>query len=256
MSATRSSSGPVDIAASAMAHTLFISDLHLSVERPRINRQFFDFLERTAPAAQALYILGDLFEYWIGDDDSESNLNIDVACALARLDMPVYLMHGNRDVLIGQVFADQCGARLISDPTVAELYGTRTLLMHGDTLCTEDIEYQKFRAYAHDAENQRKFLAQTLAARREQMLDMRARSNTSKYEKSAEIMDVTPDAVEQALRENAYPRLIHGHTHRPAKHVHSVDSRLCERWVLGDWYECGSYLRCDPTGCESLPLPL
>jgi UDP-2,3-diacylglucosamine hydrolase len=240
-----------------MPHTLFISDLHLTADRPQINRQFFDFAERVAPAAQALYILGDLFEYWVGDDDTENPLNTDVAGALAQLTLrgvPVYFMHGNRDVLVGQAFSAQCGTRTIGDSTVVDLHGTRTLLMHGDTLCTDDVEYQKFRAYAHNPDNQRKFLAQPLATRREQMLGMRAQSNASKSEKSAEIMDVTPAAVEQTLREHGYPRLIHGHTHRPARHFHSVDGRECERWVLGDWYQRGSYLRCDAVGCEAVQL--
>ncbi len=237
-----------------MSHTLFISDLHLAAERPHINRQFFDFVENAAPSAQALYILGDLFEYWAGDDDTESPINAEVARALAQLTqrgVPVFLMHGNRDLLIGQAFADRCGARLINDPTVVDLYGARTLLMHGDTLCTSDIDYQKFRLYARNPENQSRFLAQPLAARREQMLGMRAQSNASKGEKSAEIMDVTLAAVEQALREHGYPRLIHGHTHRPARHAHGVDGRECERWVLADWYERGSYLRCDANGCAA-----
>jgi UDP-2,3-diacylglucosamine hydrolase len=242
-----------------MAHTLFISDLHLAAERPHITRQFFDFLELAAPAAQALYILGDLFEYWVGDDDTDDPLNGRVAGALAQLTghgVPVYFMHGNRDVLIGQAFASRCGAQLISDPTVIELHGTRTLLMHGDTLCTGDIEYQKFRAYAHNPENQSNFLQQPLAARHRQMLDMRAKSEASKSGKNAGIMDVTQSAVEHALREHGYPRLIHGHTHRPARHTHSLDGRTCERWVLGDWYQRGSYLRCDAGGCECVHLEM
>ncbi len=243
-----------------MAHTLFISDLHLAVERPRINEQFFAFIRDTAPAAEALYILGDLFEYWIGDDDRDEPLNDAVARALAALGthgargIRVYLMQGNRDVLIGADFVSRCGATLIADPTVVDLHGTRTLLMHGDTLCTDDFEYQAFRVYAHDAENQRKFLAQPLAARRDQMRGMRAKSEQTKKEKTEEIMDVSPATVEAALRVHGYPRLIHGHTHRPARHAHAVDGHACERWVLADWYARGSYLRCDTGGCESLTL--
>ena len=238
-------------------HTLFISDLHLTAERPHINQQFFGFLEQVAPAAQALYILGDLFEYWVGDDDTEDTLNRSVASALAQLTQhgtPVYFMHGNRDVLVGQAFAARSGAQLIADSSVIDLHGTRTLLMHGDTLCTGDIEYQKFRAYAHDPENQAKFLQQPLAARHQQMRGMRAQSETSKSNKAADIMDVSLAAVEQVLREHGYPRLIHGHTHRPARHVHRVDGHDCERWVLADWYQRGSYLRCDSLCCESNPL--
>jgi UDP-2,3-diacylglucosamine hydrolase len=239
-------------------HALFISDLHLAAERPSINRQFFTFVRDVASSAEALYILGDLFEYWIGDDDREEPLNDAVAHALVALaahETRVYLMHGNRDVLIGNDYAARCGATLITDPTVVDLYGTRTLLMHGDTLCTEDIEYQKFRTYAHDANNQRQFLAQPLAARRDQMRGMRAKSEQVKQEKSVEIMDVTQTTVEAALRAHGYPRLIHGHTHRPAQHTHSVDGHSCERWVLGDWYGRGSYLRCDASGCKVTLLP-
>ena len=235
-----------------MSHTLLISDLHLTAERPRINQQFFDFAEQVAPAAEALYILGDLFEYWVGDDDTEDPLNNRVAEALARLTqrgVPVYLMHGNRDLLIGGAFAARCGAQLIPDPTVIGLHGTRTLLMHGDTLCTDDIEYQKFRAYAHHPETQSNFLQQPLAARHQQMRGMRAQSEASKSNKAADIMDVSPAAVEQVLRDHNYPRLIHGHTHRPARHVHGVDGHNCERWVLNDWYAHGGYLRCDAGGC-------
>lgn len=240
-----------------MPHTLFISDLHLAAERPHINQQFFAFTRDVAVAAEALYILGDLFEYWIGDDDREDPLNDDVARALAMLaaqSTRVYFMHGNRDVLVGADYAARCRATPITDPAMVDLYGTRTLLMHGDTLCSDDLEYQKFRLYAHDAENQRKFLAQPLASRRDQMLKMRAQSEQVKKAKSEEIMDVTQATVEATLRTNGYPRLIHGHTHRPARHMHGVDGHLCERWVLADWYQQGSYLRCDAEGCNAIPL--
>ena len=238
-------------------HTLFISDLHLTAERPQIHQQFFDFLQHTAPAARALYILGDLFEYWVGDDDIEDALNARVATALLQLTrrgIPVYFMHGNRDVLLGQAFAARCGIQLIADPTLVDLHGIRTLLMHGDTLCTGDVEYQKFRAYAHDPKNQSQFLQQPLAARHQQMRGMRVQSEASKSHKAADIMDVSPTAVEQVLREHDYPRLIHGHTHRPARHMHTLDEHNCERWVLGDWYQRGSYLRCDADCCEVMPL--
>ncbi len=238
-----------------MPHTLFISDLHLTVERPHINRQFYDFLETVAPAAEALYILGDLFEYWIGDDDTEDPLYTTVSSALTGLTqrgVPVYLMHGNRDLLVGPAFAARCNARLIADPTVLDLYGTRTLLMHGDTLCTDDVAYQNFRSYAHNPQNQSQFLQQSLALRRQQMRTMRAQSEASKSIKDGGIMDVSTIAVEHVLRLHDYPRLIHGHTHRPAQHAHVVDSHECERWVLSDWYDRGHYLRCDTGGCVAL----
>jgi UDP-2,3-diacylglucosamine hydrolase len=237
--------------------TLFISDLHLHAGRPHITRQFLDFVERTARGAEALYILGDLFEYWIGDDDTDDALGSSVARALEQLGahgVAVHLMHGNRDLLIGRGFAQRCGASLIPDPTRLHLYGTPTLVMHGDTLCTDDIDYQNFRAYARDPRNQAQFLALPLAARRQQMLELRGRSERSKTEKTAEIMDVSAAAVEALLREHGYPRLIHGHTHRPARHVHVVDGHPCERWVLNDWYERGGYLYCDGEGCRLVRL--
>lgn len=238
-------------------HSIFVSDLHLTPDRPRASELFFDFTSRIAPAAAGLYILGDLFEYWVGDDDLGDSFNASVADALAAVShcgVPLYFMQGNRDVLAGKAFADRCGARLIDDPTLVDLHGTRTLLMHGDTLCTDDVEYQKFRAYARDPGAQEKFLSQPLAERRKQMLAMRARSEQSKQEKSAEIMDVAPSTVDDVLREHGYPRLIHGHTHRPGRHLHTVDGRPCERWVLTDWYGRAGYLRCDESGCQAVEL--
>jgi len=237
--------------------TLFISDLHLSPERPHVHPQFFDLTGRIARRADALYVLGDLFEYWLGDDDLGDPLNTAVADALRALSVsgvPVRLMHGNRDLLIGRAFAQRCGAELIDDAVLVDLYGVRTLVMHGDTLCTDDTDYQKFRAYARDSGNQARFLARPLAERREEMLEMRRRSEESKRAKPVDIMDVSGYAVDKVLRDHGYPRLIHGHTHRPARHVHVVDGRACERWVLNDWYERGGYLRCDAGGCAALSL--
>ena len=240
-----------------MGYTLFVSDLHLSSERPRINQQFFDFAGRIARGADALYVLGDLFDYWLGDDDIGDPLNAAVADALHALSssgVALRLMHGNRDLLIGGAFARRCGAELIGDRLLIELHGVRTLVMHGDTLCTNDTEYQKFRAYARDSVNQARFLGRPLAERREEMLELRRRSEHSKETKQADIMDVSPLAVAEVLREHGYPRLIHGHTHRPARHLHVVDGRQCERWVLNDWYRRGGYLRCDGSGCAALSL--
>ena len=222
--------------------TLFVSDLHLSPERPRVNEQFFDFAGRIARGADALYVLGDLFDYWLGDDALAEPFNAAVADALQAVSasgVAVRLMHGNRDLLIGQAFVRRCGAELIEDPRLIELHGVRTLVMHGDTLCSDDVEYQKVRVLARDPANQARFLAQPLAARREEMLGFRSRSEQSKQTKPLEIMDVAIRTVEEALRQHGYPRLIHGHTHRPARHVHTVDGRECERWVLYDWYERG-----------------
>ena len=240
-----------------MAHSLFISDLHLATERPGILEQFYAFVEGPARQAEALYVLGDLFEHWLGDDNTQDPLNRGVAEAFAKLaasGIAVYFMHGNRDVLVGEDFAKRAGAQLLPDPTLLDLHGTPTLLMHGDTLCTDDVEYLKFRAYAHDSRNQARFLGQPIEARRVEMEALRLRNIDAKQGKTAEIMDVNAAAVSQVLREHGYPRLIHGHTHRPARHVHTVDGHESERWVLADWYESGSYLHCDQDGCKSIAL--
>lgn len=240
-----------------MRPTFFISDLHLCSERPAISRIFFDFLKKQALSAQALYILGDLFEYWAGDDDLAEPLNSMVATALGGLSdhgVALYLMHGNRDILIGKIFADACGATLLPDPSLIDLCGKPTLLMHGDTLCTEDEDYQAFRAQVHDADWQQQFLAQPLAARKAFIEQLRGKSEHEKHGKSQEIMDVAEDSVKAVLRQHRHPRLIHGHTHRPARHLHSVDGKTCERWVLSDWYDHGEYLRCDESGCAVVKL--
>ena len=241
-----------------MTTTLFISDLHLCASRPRIKRLFFDFLERTARNAAQLYILGDFFEYWAGDDDIDDPFNRSIIDALAKLTafgVAVFLMHGNRDFLLGDLFCKASGATLLVDPTLIDLNGTRTLLMHGDTLCTDDIEYQNFRKQVRDTRWQQQFLAQPLTQRKAIIEDLRRRSENEKQTKSMDIMDVTQASVEAALRENDYPRLIHGHTHRLAMHHHRVDEKACERWVLTDWYEHGGYLRCDEQGLQAISVP-
>ncbi|MDQ3259782.1 MAG: UDP-2,3-diacylglucosamine diphosphatase [Pseudomonadota bacterium] len=241
-----------------MTTTLFISDLHLCASRPRIKQLFFDFLQSAARKADQLYILGDFFEYWAGDDDIEDPFNRSIVSALAALTssgVAVYLMHGNRDFLIGEAFCQASGARLLSDPSLIELNGARTLLMHGDTLCTDDVEYQNFRKQVRDPRWQRQFLSQPLEQRKAIIADLRRRSETEKQMKSIDIMDVTPASVEAALREHIYPRLIHGHTHRPALHHHQVDGKECERWVLTDWYQHGGYLRCDANGLKAIRIP-
>jgi UDP-2,3-diacylglucosamine hydrolase len=236
---------------------LFISDLHLSAERPRINQLFFDFLENIATGAEALYILGDLFEYWAGDDDLATPFHTDVAKHLASLKntgVPVYLMHGNRDFLIGEAFAKVAGLTLLPDPTQLTLYGTPTLLLHGDTLCTDDTSYLTFRAQVRAPAWQREFLAKPLAERKMIIEKMRHESEREKGSKAAEIMDVNQLTVIGLLREYSYPQLIHGHTHRPALHRHKVDGHTCVRWVLPDWYESGGYLSCDEAGCRAIGL--
>lgn len=241
---------------SECAHSLFISDLHLCDSRPQISRLFFDFLETHARSAEALYILGDMFESWVGDDD-ETSLSCSVVGALRSLSdsgVAVYLMHGNRDFLLAQSFADASGACLLADPTLLDLYGQPTLLMHGDTLCTDDKPYMAFRSQVRDPAWQTGFLAQPLAVRRTLAQQARSQSEHAQQRKSAAIMDVNHQAVIEILREYAYPRLIHGHTHRPARHHLQVDGHACERWVLQDWYDSGGYLRCDAAGCSAHPV--
>lgn len=240
-----------------MPYTLFISDLHLCPTRPAINRVFLEFLRGPATQAEALYILGDLFEYWAGDDDDDP-FNRSVSASLRDLadhGVALYLMHGNRDFLIGKRFATACHAQLLPDPTLLDLYGTPTLLMHGDTLCTDDVRYQAFRAKVRTPEWQQQFLSQPLAARKQIIAGLRAENAEEKQLKSEDIMDVTGATVEQELRAHGYPRLIHGHTHKPALHRHIVDGHKCERWVLSDWYRLGEYLRCDAQGCRVIKLP-
>jgi UDP-2,3-diacylglucosamine hydrolase len=231
--------------------TLFISDLHLTDSRPAITDLFFDFLEREARVAEALYILGDFFEYWIGDEAVEQPAHRPIVRhlrALTDAGTPVFFMHGNRDFLVGAEFARASGCRLIPDPICIDLYGTRTLLMHGDTLCTDDVEYMAFRKTARDERWQRAFLAKPVAEREAIARQYREMSQVSTAQKPLEIMDVTPVAVAQALRAHRVRRLVHGHTHRPAEHVFDLDGAPGARTVLGDWYEQGSVLRVTPAG--------
>lgn len=242
-----------------MPHSIFISDLHLCPTRPAINALFARFIRDTAPQAEALYILGDFFEYWAGDDDLADPFHAAIARQLARLAQSgtrIYLMHGNRDFLIGADFLRAAGATLLPDPTLIDLYGQATLLMHGDTLCSDDMAYQNFRAQVRSPEWQRTFLTTPLAARKAQIEALRKQSEQAKSTKPAEIMDTNADTVATTLRAHGYPRLIHGHTHRPARHVHEVDGKRCERWVLPDWYETGGYLRCDAAGCMAHTLEI
>ena len=239
-----------------MKPTLFVSDLHLSPARPQIAELFYRFLENEAREAAALYILGDLFDMWVGDDDPHplNNSVMDALTRLSRSGVRLFVMHGNRDFLFGSRGAERVGAQILPDPTLLDLNGTPTLLMHGDTLCTDDFEYQQQRARYRRPWVLRGFLALPRALRVEIAQHFRRKSERTKRVTAPRIMDVNTGAVEAALRAHGYPRLIHGHTHRPARHLHLVDARRCERWVLADWYERGSYLRCDPQGLASVML--
>jgi len=242
-----------------MPGMLFISDLHLDPERPPVTELFLEFLATRARAADALYILGDLFEAWIGDDD-DAPLNLEVigglrACVEAGT--PVFLMHGNRDFLIGQRFAEQSRCTLLPDPERIDLYGVPTLLMHGDLLCTDDTEYLAYREMAHDGGWQSDLLAKPLQERRDIAAEMRRQSREKTAGKPEAIMDVKPDTVIDVMTHHAVTQLIHGHTHRPAEHAMHIAGLPARRYVLGDWYEQGSLLECDASGCrlQTLKLP-
>lgn len=230
-----------------MSKTLFISDLHLDRERPEIIRLFADFLQTEAPQADALYILGDLFEYWIGDDQSVAGLEKIIACLRAlKSQAPVFFQHGNRDFLIGDAFAKQTGITLLAESELIDLYGQPTLIMHGDTLCTDDLEYQKLRSMLRSDAWQSQFLSLPLEQRVRQAMALRAQSMSETGAKSEAIMDVNQLSVETALREFQTTLLIHGHTHRPAEHEFNLDGKTAKRIVLGDWYEQGSVLTATP----------
>ena len=236
-----------------MAETLFVSDLHLDESRPQITSLFERFLAGEARNAAALYILGDLFETWIGDDD-DAALPARVAKALRALadtGVPIFFVAGNRDFLLGAEYAARAGLTLLADATVHVIASQPTLLMHGDTLCTDDTAYQAFRAQVRDDHWRRAFLAQPLDARRAFAARARAGSRQHTHATPEVLMDVNATAVAAALRAAGVRRLIHGHTHRPAIHRLALDGRPAERVVLGDWYTQGSRLRVGP---DSLAL--
>ena len=238
--------------------TYLISDLHLDESRPDITRAFFDFLRGPAAGAEALYILGDFFEVWVGDDD-DAPLVAEVAAELKRYSgsgAELYLMHGNRDFLLGQDFAHRAGAVLLPDPSLVTLAGQKVLLMHGDSLCTLDQEYMAFRRQARDPNWQEALLAKPLEERRQIAAQIRAASKSMNSRKAEDIMDVTPAEVEKVMREHNVRTLIHGHTHRPARHQLSIDNEAAERIVLGDWGELAWCVKADKHAIELLHWPI
>lgn len=233
-------------------YTLFISDLHLHESRPQITRAFFHFLHTQAIDAESLYILGDFFDAWIGDDD-DAELPQQVAnelLALTRNGVTIYFMHGNRDFLLGDSYAKKSGMIIIPEGTVIDLYGTATLLVHGDALCTDDKDYQAFRAMVRSAQWQQQVLAQPLAARRALAAQLRDKSQSMNSLKAADIMDVTPAEVVKQMEEAKVQVMIHGHTHRPARHKLLANNRPAERIVLGDWHDFAWCIRADSNGME------
>jgi UDP-2,3-diacylglucosamine hydrolase len=240
----------------AVATTLFISDLHLDDARPHIVGDFELFCAAEARKANALYVLGDLFEAYVGDDD-DAPLNARIATALhgvADAGVPVHYLAGNRDFLLGEDYAHRGGMDILADGTVVDLHGTPTLILHGDVLCTDDAAYQAFRKQVRDPAWQAAFLAKPLAERRAFAAQARDASRTHTSQTDMAIMDVNQDAVEAALRKAGVTRMIHGHTHRPAIHEFRLDGKPAQRIVLGDWYDQGSVLRIDASGATLQPL--
>lgn len=237
--------------------SLLISDLHLREDDPDTLRLFLTFLTREAASASALYMLGDIFEYWAGDDDMSSlNLTVcDALAALAKTGTKLYLMHGNRDFLIGSGFAERAQLTLLPDPSIVNLAGHTCLLSHGDMLCTDDTAYQQFRSTVRSPQWQSAFLNRPLAERLTDIARIRAASKMANAHKSVEIMDVNQVAVEQWLSDHPDALLIHGHTHRPARHMLLIDGHRRERWVLPDWdMGAGGYCRIDSHAISMHPL--
>lgn len=237
-------------------HTYFISDLHLSDDRPDILEAFLRFLSEQAPSADALYILGDLFELWIGDDD-ESPTSRQVAqalSALAEVGVPCYFIHGNRDFMIGREYASQAKLIILDEETCINLYGHNTLLLHGDTLCTNDFEYQAYRRRVQQPWLQRLFRILPLGIRQHLGSRIRNQSHEGKTTKTLEMMDVNDDEVSERFKRLKLDWMIHGHTHRPA--IHEFPDPNLKRIVLGDWYKQRSILTVTPDGAELKASPL
>jgi UDP-2,3-diacylglucosamine hydrolase len=236
---------------------LFVSDLHLDAGSPAAVEQFLAFLRTYAANAEALYILGDLFEAWVGDDESEQDKQ--AVCeglrALTSSGVACFVLHGNRDFLLGRGFCDNTGCRLLPDPVIAEFDGERVLLTHGDALCTDDHSYQELRSIVRTAPWQRRFLALPLADR--ELLANQARAGSRQHTSRTipQIMDVNPEAVARAYQVTGVRRIIHGHTHRPGIHDTTVDGARAQRIVLGAWYEQGSYLVYENEHYELRELP-
>ena len=227
---------------------LFISDLHLTPERSAPNQQLLAFLAQQPASGDALYILGDLFEYWVGDDDLEAPLHRTVVNALhatASRGVGLFFIAGNRDFLVGPAFMEAARVTALVDGTCFDLHGQRTVLLHGDTLCTDDKAYQQFRAKVRAAPWQQEFLGRPLAERRGEVEHLRRLSEVEKANKAAMLMDTNAKAVENLFRDSAATRMVHGHTHRPARHDYLMFGRSCTRWVLPAWDQRAGYLRID-----------
>jgi UDP-2,3-diacylglucosamine hydrolase len=235
-----------------MPGTLFVSDLHLDRSRPQITRLFLDVLDTLGRVADAVYILGDMFEFWLGDDDDNpaGHAVMEGLGGCVASGTPVHLLHGNRDFLIGEHFLARTGCRLLGDPVRIDLYGSPVLLMHGDILCTADVEYQAFRSEVREPCWQQAFLQKSLQARRETAQALRMKSSASYGKQSDAMRDVSPETVIRYMSDYGVQHLIHGHTHRPGIHEFEIAGKPARRMVLGDWYRHGSLLECTPQGCR------
>lgn len=234
---------------------LFASDLHLCPTRPVLTGLFCDFLREVVPGHDALYLLGDVFEYWAGDDDLADPFNAHICAAIKATGVQTYVLPGNRDFLFGEAFSQATEAQLLPDEVVHHIAGTPTLLLHGDTLCTDDVNYQTFRREVRSPDWRNAFLSKPLAERKALIEQLRRQSEAQKQSKAMTIMDVNPEAVAAAFRRHGVSQMIHGHTHRLATHTHPVDGRDCTRHVLGDWHESndgGNYLCCAPEGWQRM----
>ncbi|WP_371377407.1 UDP-2,3-diacylglucosamine diphosphatase [Thalassotalea aquiviva] len=241
-----------------MQTTYFIADLHLTQERQDITDCFLSFLREQAPKAEKLYILGDFFEYWVGDDD-DNPFVLSMAKelkALADTGTEIFFIHGNRDFLLGAKYAEKSGMTLLPESTVIDLYGQKTLIMHGDTLCTNDVQYQKFRKKSRSWWWQLIVKNLPLKVRKNIANNYRMQSAEQKSKLKLEIMDVTQSEVESELQKAKCQLLIHGHTHRPNVHQFELNGKQAKRIVLGDWYEQGAWLKVTPESMELLNQPL
>lgn len=235
---------------------LFVSDLHLEDARPDITRAFFHLLDQLHGQYEELYLLGDIFEVWLGDDTPSTGAHqlAEKLHAIASQGVRIFLMHGNRDFLIGQAYADRCGASLIQEPWLLTVSGKKALLMHGDVLCTQDVDYLAFRQMVRNPTWQSAFLSKPIAERIAIGRELREKSQASAKEKADTIMDVTPAEVVTIMEQHQIELLIHGHTHRPAVHAVALASSNGTRMVLGDWYKMGWYILADKDAARLVPF--
>jgi len=236
--------------------TFFISDIHISAEQPEICKQLIDFLENQAQESEALYILGDLFEYWLGDDDPNPEYK-KIKLALRKFsnkNIPTYFLHGNRDFLIGELFAHETNITILPDPSIIELYNDKILISHGDIFCTDDIQYQHIRKQTKDPNWQKMILKKSLKERKKFAYEARRKSLKHIQDANEILMDVNQTEINKTFKKYGLNKIIHGHTHKPAIHNSMINGESCKRIVLGDWYEQGSVLEWNQSGPKLITL--